>query len=138
MPVIGFLRSTSAEPFADIVVAFRLRLNETGFVEGKNVAIEQRWADNQLDRLPGLAADLVRRQALVIGNGQAVEAAHSAAATTAIVFVIGGDPVSLGLVTSLNRPRGNLRGLTFFSNKLGAKYVEMVHELVPRTSVIDD
>jgi putative ABC transport system substrate-binding protein len=137
LPVVGFLRSTPAEPFAHIVVAFRQGLNETGFVEGQNVAIEQRWADNQLDQLPGLAADLIRRQAAVIvGNGPAVEAARGAAATMPIVFVIGGDPVAQGLVTSLNRPGGNLTGLTFFGNRLGAKRLEMVRELVPGTSVI--
>jgi putative tryptophan/tyrosine transport system substrate-binding protein len=137
IPVVGFLRSTPAEPFAHIVVAFRQGLNETGFVEGQNVAIEQRWADNQLDQLPGLAADLIRRQAAVIvGNGPAVEAARGAAATMPIVFVIGGDPVAQGLVTSLNRPGGNLTGLTFFGNRLGAKRLEMLRELVPGTSVI--
>src|SRR5262249_1067285 len=109
MPIVGFLRSSPAEPFRHIVVAFRQGLNETGFVEGQNLAIEQRWADNQLDRLPALAADLVRRRAAVIvGNAPAVKAARSAAATMPIVFVIGGDPVAAGLVTSLNRPGGNL------------------------------
>jgi putative ABC transport system substrate-binding protein len=137
IPVVGFLRSTPAEPFAHIVVAFRQGLNETGFVEGQNVVLEQRWAGNQLDQLPGLAADLVRRQAAVIVvNGPAVEAARSIAATTPIVFVIGGDPVALGLVTSLNRPGGNLTGLTFFGDRLGAKRVEMLRELVPATSVV--
>jgi putative ABC transport system substrate-binding protein len=137
IPVVGFLRSTPAEPFAHIVVAFRQGLNETGFVEGQNVVLEQRWAGNQLDQLPGLAADLVRRQAAVIVvNGPAVEAARSIAATTPIVFVIGGDPVALGLVTSLNRPDGNLTGLTFFGDRLGAKRVEMLRELVPATSVV--
>jgi putative ABC transport system substrate-binding protein len=137
MPVVGFLRSTPAEPFAHIVVAFRQGLNETGFVEGQNMKIEQRWADNQLDQLPGLAADLVRRQAsVIVCNGPAVEAARGAAATMPIVFVIGGDPVALGLVTSLNRPGGNLTGLTFLGNRLGAKRVEMLRELVPGTSVI--
>jgi putative ABC transport system substrate-binding protein len=137
VPVIGFFRSTPAKPFAHILAAFRQGLNETGFVEGQNVEIEQRWADNQLDRLPGLAVDLLRRQAAVIVcNGPAVEAARSATATTPIVFVIGGDPVALGLVTSLNRPGGNLTGLTFFGNRLGAKRVEMLRELVPGTSVI--
>ena len=137
MPVIGFLRSTPAKPFAHILAAFRQGLNETGFVEGQNVAVEQRWADNQLDQLPALAVDLVRRQAgAIVCNGPAVEAARSAAATIPIVFVIGGDPVALGLVTSLNRPGGNLTGLTFFGNRLGAKRVEMLRELVPGTSVI--
>jgi putative tryptophan/tyrosine transport system substrate-binding protein len=89
MPVIGFLRSTPAEPFANIVVAFRQGLNEAGFIESHNVAIEQRWADNQLDRLPGLAADLVRRQvAVIVGNALAVEVARSATTTIPIVFVI--------------------------------------------------
>jgi putative ABC transport system substrate-binding protein len=137
MPVIGFLRSTPAKPFAHIVAAFQQGLNETGFAEGQNVEIEQRWADNQLNRLPGLAADLLRRQAAVIVcNGPAVEAARSATATTPIVFVIGGDPVVLGRVTSLNRPGGNLTGLTFFGNRLGAKRLEMLRELVPGTSII--
>jgi putative ABC transport system substrate-binding protein len=137
LPVVGFLRTTPAEPFAHIVVAFRQGLNEIGFVEGQTVAIEQRWADNQLDRLPGLATDLVRRHAAVIvGNGPAVTAARSAAASVPIVFVIGGDPVAQGFVASLNRPGGSLTGLTFFGNRLGAKRVEMLRELVPRTSVI--
>jgi putative ABC transport system substrate-binding protein len=136
-PVVGFFRSTPAKPFAHIVAAFRQGLNETGFVEGQNVVIEERWADNQLDQLPALAADLVRRlPAVIVGNGQAVEAAHRAAATIPIVFVIGGDPVAEGLVTSLGRPGGNLTGVTFFGNRLAAKRVEMLHELIPGTSVI--
>ena len=137
MPVIGFLRSSPAKPFAHIVVAFRQGLNETGFVEGQNVTIEQRWADNQLDRLPDLAADLVRRQvAVIVGNGPAVEAARSATTTIPIVFVIGDDPVTNGLVASLNRPGGNLTGLTFFGNRLFAKRVEMLLELVPAARVV--
>jgi len=137
MPVIGFLRSTPAAPFAHIVAAFRQGLNEMGFVDGQNVAIEQRWADNRLDQLPGLAADLVRHHAAVIMvNGPAVEAVRSAAATIPVVFVIGGDPVAMGLVTSLNRPGGNLTGLTFLGNRLGAKRVGILRELVPRTSLI--
>jgi putative ABC transport system substrate-binding protein len=137
MPVIGFLRSTPAEPFANIMVAFRQGLNETGFVEGQNVAVDQRWADNQLNRLPGLAADLVRRQvAVIVGNGPAVEAARRATTTTPIVFVIGDDPVTQGLVTSLNRPGGNLTGLTFFGNRLSAKRLEMLLELVPGARVV--
>jgi putative tryptophan/tyrosine transport system substrate-binding protein len=137
MPVVGLLRSTPAGPFAHIVVAFRQGLTEAGYTEGKNVVIEQRWADNQLDKLPDLAADLVRRQAAVIvGNGPAVGAARSAAATTPIVFVIGGDPVAQGLVSSLNRPGGNLTGITFFGNRLGAKRLGILRELVPQTNVI--
>ena len=137
MPVIGLLRSTTAKPFAHIVAAFRQGLNEMGFVEGQNVVIEQRWADNQLVELPALAADLVRRQAAVIAvNTPAVDAARGAAANTPIVFVIGGDPVALGFVTSLNRPGGNLTGLTFFGNRLGAKRLEMLHELVPGSNII--
>jgi ABC-type uncharacterized transport system substrate-binding protein len=137
MPVVGLLRSTPAGPFTQIVVAFRQGLTEAGYTEGKNVVIEQRWADNQLDKLPDLAADLVRRKAAVIvGNGPAVGAARSAAVTTPIVFVIGGDPVAQGLVSSLNRPGGNLTGITFFSNRLGAKRLGILRELVPQTNVI--
>ncbi len=137
MPVVGFLRSTPAGPFAHLVAAFRRGLSEVGYVEGKNIAIEQRWADNQLDQLPNLAADLVRHQAAVIvGNAPAVAAARTAAATLPIVFVIGGDPVAQGLVTSLNRPGGNLTGVTFFGNSLGAKRLGILRELVPGTSVI--
>ena len=137
MPVIGFIRSTPAEPFAHIVAAFGQGVKETGYIEGQNVTIEQRWADNEVDRLPELAADLVHRQAAVIvGNGPAVDAARTVAVATPIVFVIGGDPVALGLVTSLNRPGGSLTGLTFFSNRLGAKRVEMLHELIPGAGVI--
>src|SRR5262249_55902951 len=112
-------------------------LNEMGFAEGQNVAIEQRWADNQLDRLPSLADDLVRHQAkVIVGNGPAVEAARSAAPTLPIVFVIGGDPVASGLVASFNRPGGNLTGLTFFGNRLGEKRLEILRDLVPGVKVI--
>lgn len=137
MPVVGLLRSTPAGPFTQIVVAFRQGLTEAGYIEGKNVVIEQRWADNQLDKLPHLAADLVRRKAAVIvGNGPAVGVARSAAPTTPIVFVIGGDPMAQGLVSSLNRPGGNLTGITFFSNRLGAKRLGILRDLVPNTDVI--
>ena len=110
MPVVGFLRPTPAAGFEYILNAFRQGLNDAGFVEGKNVAIEYQYADNQQDRLPGLAADLVRRQvAVIVGAGSgAPHAAKAATATTPIIFVIGSDPVRTGLVASLNRPGGNI------------------------------
>lgn len=137
IPVIGFFRSSPAAPFASLVVAFRQGLSDMGFVEGQNVAIEQRWGDNQLERLPGLAADLVRRRvSVIVGNSLALDVARKASSTIPMVFVIGDDPVSHGLVASLNRPGGNLTGLTFFGNRLGAKRLEMLLELVPGTRVI--
>jgi len=138
MPVIGFLRSTPAVGFGYIVDAFRQGLNDVGFVEGKNVAIEYRWADNQLDQLPGLAADLVRKQvAAIVGSGPIAAAASKAAsANTPVVFVIGSDPVRTGLVASLNRPGGNVTGVVFTSVALAAKLLGMLHQLVPTASVI--
>jgi len=137
MPVIGFLRSTPAAPFVHLVDAFRQGLGELGYVEGKNVAIEQRWANNQIAQLPALAADLVGHQAVVIvGNGPAVDAVRKAALALPFVFVIGGDPVALGLVASLNRPGGNLTGVTFFANSLGSKRLGILREIVPTASVI--
>ena len=137
MPVVGFLRSTPATGFAYIVDSFRQGLNDAGFVEGKNVAIEYRWADNQQDRLPGLAADLMRRQvAAIVGAGvPAAQAGKAATATTPIVFVIGADPVRVGLVASINRPGGNITGVVF-SVDLVAKLLGMLHELVPKASII--
>ena len=136
MPVVGFLRSTQAAGFAYIVDAFRQGLNDVGFVEGKNVAIEYRWADNQQDRLPGLAADLMRRQvAAIVGGGvPAAQAGKAATTTTPIVFVIGADPVRVGLVASINRPGGNITGVVF--SVLVAKLLGMLHELVPKASII--
>jgi putative ABC transport system substrate-binding protein len=137
MPTIGFLRSTPSEPFAHLVAAFHQGLKEAGFVEGRNVAIEYRYADNHLDRLPGLAADLVRRQVdVIVGNGSAAEAAKAVTTNIPIVFVSGEDPVERGLVASLNRPGGNLTGVTFFANQLGAKRLGLLHELVPKATVI--
>jgi putative ABC transport system substrate-binding protein len=137
MPVVGFLRSTPSAPFSHLVDAFHQGLKEAGFVEGQNVAIEQRWADNHLDRLPGLAADLVRRQVeVIVGNEPAVQAARTATTTIPIVFVVGGDPVAHGFVASLNRPGGNLTGVTFFGNQLGAKRLELLRDLVPKAAVI--
>jgi putative ABC transport system substrate-binding protein len=138
MPVIGFLRSTVPAPFAHLVTAFRQGLGELGLIEGENVTIEQRWADNDLHRLPVLAADLVRQQAAVIvGNGPTMPAAKSATATIPIVFVVGDDPVKSGLVTSLNRPAGNLTGVTFFGgSRLDPKRMELLRELVPNSDLV--
>src|SRR5262245_27275400 len=139
MPVVGFLRNTIAPPFAHLVTELGKGLSEEGFVEGRNVIIEQRWGDNQPDRLPGLAADLVRRKASVmVGNTPAVLAAvRVAGPTVPLVFVVGDDPVKTGLVASLNRPEGNLTGVTFFGGSLlGAKRLALLHELVPNISVV--
>src|SRR5262245_24547039 len=137
MPVIGFLRVTSASDSTHLVAAFQQGLKQTGFVEGQNVAIEYRWADGQNDRLPGLAADLVRRQAAVIvGHSITVQAAKAASTTTPIIFVVGSDPVRTGLVTSLNRPGGNVTGVTFTTVDVTAKRLGQLHEVVPKAELI--
>jgi putative tryptophan/tyrosine transport system substrate-binding protein len=138
MPVVGFLRSTPSEPFRHLVVAFREGLKETGFIEGQNVAIEYRWADNRLDRLPDLAADLVQRPvAAIVGNRHAVQAARAATATIPIVFVLADDPVQSGFVSSLNQPGGNITGVTFFAGgSLDVKRLELLHELMPKAAVV--
>ena len=138
MPVIGLLRSTPSASFMHLLAAFQQGLKDEGFIDGQNVSIEQRWADNQLDRLPGLAADLVRRQvAVIVANTPAAKAAKAATQTIPIVFVTGEDPVTIGLVDSLNRPTGNLTGVVFFaSGHLGTKRLELLHELVPKGAII--
>ena len=138
MPVVGFLRSTPAAPFAHLVTAFHKGLSETGFVEGQNVAIEYRFANNQLDRLPSLVADLVRQQvAAIVSNAFGVQAAKAATTTIPIVFVSGDDPVRSGLVTNLSRPGGNVTGITFFAGSaLDEKRLELLHELAPKGAPI--
>jgi putative ABC transport system substrate-binding protein len=137
MPVIGFLRATSAADAANLVTAFRQGLTGAGFVEGQNIAIEYRFADGQLDRFPGLVADLIRRQAAVIvGHGQPALIAKAATTTTPIVFVVGDDPVRVGLVANLNRPGGNVTGVTFIATDATTKRLGLLHELVPQAAVI--
>jgi putative ABC transport system substrate-binding protein len=137
VPVVGYVRSTTAAGFANLEAALRLGLKEEGFVEGQHVAIESRYADNQLDRLPGLIAELIRRPVSVIaGNALAARAAKAATATVPIVFASGTDPVQDGLVTSLNRPGGNVTGSVFFGGDLGPKRLELLRQLVPKATTI--
>ena len=133
MPVIGFLRTAAAAGPAHLVGAFRQGLNETGFVEGQNLAVEYRWADDQPERVPGMAADLVRqRVAVIVTNGIAVPAVKAATASIPIIFLTGYDPVRAGFVTNLSRPSGNLTGVVFTVTDLVGKQLGLLHELFPR------
>jgi putative tryptophan/tyrosine transport system substrate-binding protein len=139
MPVVGVLSAEWPDQFTDRLRVFRDGLRETGYVEGRNLAIEYRWAEGQNDRLPALAADLVARRAAVIaatGSTKPVLAAKAATGTIPIVFTYGGDPVEAGFVASLNRPGGNITGVTIFSNVLTTKIVGLLHEIVPQATVI--
>jgi putative ABC transport system substrate-binding protein len=138
MPIIGFLDSSSADEYAPFLAAFRSGLNEAGFIEGRNVAIEYRWADARYDRLPALAAELVRIPvAVLVATGiTAAVATKAATATIPIVFNTGGDPIRFGLVASLNRPGGNVTGVASLGKELVAKRFELLREMVPKADVI--
>jgi putative ABC transport system substrate-binding protein len=139
MPVVGFLGATSALPYASVIAAFRRGLAEARLAEGRDVAIEYRWAEEQYDRMPALADDLVRKKVSVIaavGGTPSVLAAKAATSAIPIVFVIGGDPIKLGLVASLNQPGGNITGVTSLAIELGPKRLELLHEMVPAAAVV--
>ena len=137
MPVIGFLNSASADAYARFTAAFHQGLAETGFVVGQNVAIEYRWADGYYERLPALAAELVRLGVAVIAvSGPAAPPAKAATTTIPIVFTAGYDPIELGLITSLSRPGGNLTGVSILNVELGPKRLELLHEVVPTAAIV--
>jgi len=137
LPVIGFLRSASLGDATHLVTSFHQGLKEAGFVEGQNVALEYRSAEDHLDRLPALVADLIRRQvAVIVGNHNAALAAKAATTTVPIIFATGADPVRDNLVASLNRPGGNVTGVSFLTIELGAKRLDMLRQLVPKATTI--
>jgi putative ABC transport system substrate-binding protein len=137
MPVVGLLRSATLVDAAHLVAAFRQGLKETGFVEGQNVSVEYRSAEGRLDRLPALVADLLRRAvAVIVTNNEAALPVKAATTTVPIVFVTGGDPLTVGLVNSLNRPGGNITGVSFLSSGLAAKQLELLRQLVPKAIAI--
>jgi putative tryptophan/tyrosine transport system substrate-binding protein len=138
IPVIGFLNSGSLKAFQSLVAAFRQGLSESGYVEGQNFAIEYRWADGDYEKLAGLAADLVGRRvsAILAGGPPAVVAAKAATPTIPIVFTSGGNPVDLGFVSSLSQPGGNVTGVSFLADELGAKRLELLRELVPAATSV--
>jgi putative ABC transport system substrate-binding protein len=138
MPVIGYLGLTSANADAYLLAPFRKALSDAGFDEGRNVAIESLWAERDIGRLPSLAAELVQRKVAVIFTGTTVSALATKAATPTIpvIFAIGADPVKSGLVASLNRPGGNLTGISFFTNQMEAKRLALLHEIVPKADLV--
>jgi putative tryptophan/tyrosine transport system substrate-binding protein len=138
MPVIGLLSSVTARQWAPFIAAFLQGLNEVGFVEGQNVATEQRWAEGQYDRLPAMAVDLIQRRVAVIAalTTPAAVAAKAATATIPIVFTTIGDPVQIGLVTSLSRPGGNITGVTYLNVEVAPKLLELLHEVIPTATTM--
>jgi putative ABC transport system substrate-binding protein len=136
IPVIGYLRMTSAADSAHLATAFRQGLRESGFIEGQNVAIEYRYAENHRDRVPGLVGELIGRQVAVIATDQAAREAKAATSAIPILFILGADPVAGGLVASLNRPGANVTGIVFLSSQLGAKRIELLRQLVSTATTI--
>jgi putative tryptophan/tyrosine transport system substrate-binding protein len=137
VPVVGFLNSASPDAYTPMVDAFRQGLKETGYIEGQNVAIEYRWAGGQYDRVPALAAELVRRQvAVIVANSPGVQAVKAAITTISIVFTTASDPVQIGLVASLSRPGGNVTGVTQLYVEVMPKRLELAHELVPTATIM--